>query len=238
MAFFMRLSMIVLFTGSWLSAQPARSDVRQIVTFLLVPGSSERVTSIYRDQLRPIYRDVTALRRLRVYREVESSEPLDLIVMSHYDGMVGMDSANGALRRPHTSGFSAFALYGEISRVTQSHHDQFVEMRPLLGDSAMSSGTLTVFEYVRLTPGSDRRFEEAVRRELRPREQRSGASLGSETGRLLVSDGWDYLRLHAIRSLGDWQRLLAARAGATTTHRLVAARKVIIVRADTTMGVR
>jgi hypothetical protein len=223
---------------SALPAQPAPGDVRQIVTFHFVPGGADQVLPIYRDQLRPIYTDVGALRRLRVYREVESSEPLDLIVVSHYASMAGMDSANGALRTPHRSGASAYALYGAISRHTQAHHDQFVEMRPALSDTVPSTGVLTVFEYLRLVPGAGSRFERTVRDVLRPSERKSGASLGSATGRLLVSDGWDYLRIHAVPSLGAWQRVLQARSAARAADRWVAARKVIIVRADTTMGVR
>jgi hypothetical protein len=221
-----------------LHAQPVRGEVRQIVTFLFTPGGGDQVLPIYRDQLRPIYADVGPLRRLRVYREVESSEPLDLIVVSHYSSMAGMDSANSALRGTHRSGASAFALYGAISRHTQTHHDQFVEMVPELSDSLPASGVLTVFEYIRLSPGSATRFEQQLRRHVRPRERASGASLGSETGRLLVSDGWDYLRVHAVSSLGSWQRLLHARQLRHDGSDPVAARKVIIVRADSTMSVR
>lgn len=224
-----------------LTAQPATGEVRQIVTFLFQPGGLEQALPVYARALRPIYTDLAALRRLTGYREVESSEPLDLIIVSHYGSMAGMDSANAALRLPHASRPSALALYGTLSRLTQHHHDQFVEMRPALSDTLPTNTLLTVFEYVRLVPGGHARYEASLRESLRPLERRAAHTLGSETGRLLVSDGWDYLRLHAVRTLADWhnyQRAVWDAPAAARNAALVSARKVIIVRRDTTIGVR
>jgi hypothetical protein len=218
----------------------APGDVRQVVTFLFQPGALPQGLAIYADRLRPIYADVPALRRFRAYREVESPEPLDLVVVSHYAGMAGMDSANAALRRPHTSGESAFALYGALSALLQHHHDQFVEMRPAVSDSLPDARGLTVLEYVRLVPGAHARYEARLASHGRPLERRLPL-LGSETGRLLVADGWDYLRFHVVRSLGDWHAVERARWAAEPAlglAPLVAGRKVILLRADPTLGVR
>ena len=68
-------------------------EVRQIVTFQFAPGRMAEALAIYRDQLRPIYEGIPALLRFRGYSEAESPEPLDLIVVSSYRGMAGMDLA-------------------------------------------------------------------------------------------------------------------------------------------------
>jgi hypothetical protein len=98
-------------------------EVRQIVTFLFQPGRAADALAVYEQQLLPIYADTTPLLRFRAYREAESPEPLDLVIVSAYAGMAGMDAANAALRRPHRSGRSAFQLYGELSRMTVTHHE-------------------------------------------------------------------------------------------------------------------
>jgi hypothetical protein len=219
----------------------ASSDVRQIVTFLFQPGRAGEALSIYEKQLKPIYTDVAPLRRFRVYREVESPEPLDFVVISSYDGMAGMDAANEALRRPHASGQSAFALYGTLSAMTQTHHDQFVEMLPALSDTTADDADLTVFEYVRVAPGAQARFSTLLRTFIRPFERARGLYVWSETGRMLVSDGWDFVRIYGIRSLADWQRareqLRTSRHGSALDG-LIAARKTLILRRDSRLSVR
>ena len=109
-----------------------RSDVRQIVTFQFVPGMTDSATAVYRRELLPAYRADTAMRRFRAYAEAESPEPLDLIVISHFDGMAGMDASNATLRTLKPGGRSVFQWYGVLSGITQRHHDQFVEMLPAL----------------------------------------------------------------------------------------------------------
>lgn len=219
------------------AAEPA--EVRQIVTFLFVPGRAAEAQLVYQDQLRPIYQALPDLLRFRGYGEVESPEPLDLVVVSSYRGMAGMDRANHGLRRPRSSGPSALALYGMLSAMTQRHHDQFVEMIPRLSDSAPGPSRLTVFEYLRLVPGSQLAFEDQLVR-LRAAETAAGVVLWSETGRLLVSDGWDYLRIFGIGSLGDWHRYLTELRGteaAVAVSSRVAARKTILVRELPAIGV-
>ncbi|MCU0649970.1 MAG: hypothetical protein MUF00_18405, partial [Gemmatimonadaceae bacterium] len=138
----------------------ATGDVRQIVTFLLAPRAMPQVQAIYADSLRPIYARVPQMLHVRGYREVESPEPLDLVIVTKYASMAAMDSANRALR-----GFGTFALYGAISALAQHHHDQFVAIDPRVSDPprADSSTALTVFEYLRITPGNAAKYLELLR---------------------------------------------------------------------------
>jgi hypothetical protein len=216
-------------------------EVRQLVTFLFQPGRSADAMMIYEQKLKPIYTDVTPLLRFRAFREAESPEPMDLMVMSSYAGMAGMDLANDALRRPHPSGQSAFALYGALGAMTQTHHDQFVEMLPALSDTATDSATLTVFEYIRVSPGRQGLYERGLLNEVRPHERTNRLYDWSETGRMLVSDGWDYLRIFGVKSLGDWHRYKRGTRGQGfqfAADTVVAARKTIILRRDGRLSIR
>lgn len=217
------------------------TEVRQIVTFLFQPGRTAEAVTIYEQQLKPIYTDNPALRRFRAYREAESPEPLDLVIISSFDGMAGMDASNEALRRPRAPGPSAFALYGTLSSLTQTHHDQFVEMLPTLSDTATDGAGLTVFEYLRVAPDARSRFHALLAGSIRPFEQQRKVYEWSETGRMLVSDGWDFVRIHGIRSLADWQRyreqLRTAPAGAQL-EAMITARKTLILRRDSRLSVR
>ncbi len=233
-----RLAVVPLLTSLVLSPCAAGAQqVRQIVTFLFQPGRGGDALRIYEEQLKPIYIGNAPLKRFRAYREAESPEPLDLVIVSSYDGMAGMDAGNEALRTAPASGPSAFQLYGTLSAMTQSHHDQFVEMIASLSDSvAGDTAQLTVFEYYRVTPGMHQRFELQLSA-LRDGERANRPYLWSETGRMLVSDGWDYLRVFGIRSLGEWHSY-RTRTRRSTADGLIAARKTIIVRGIPALSVR
>ena len=224
---------------------PPTAEVRQLVTFLFAPGRAEEARLIYEKSLRPLYSAQTQLLRFRAYHETESPEPLDLIVVSSYAGMAGMDAASSGLRRPGADGITALQWYGTLSAMTQSHHDEFVLMLPGLGDSraaaADTTASLTVFEYVRVTPGSQAAFERLLETRLRPFEQANTPLRWSETGRLLVGDGWDYVRSFGVRSLADWQAYrIALWQGSIwpALGPLIVAQKTIIVRNDPRLGVR
>ncbi len=221
---------------------PSRpTEVRQIVTFLFQPGRTAEAVTIYEQQLKPIYTENAALKRFRGYREAESPEPLDLVVISTFDGMAGMDASNETLRRPGASGQSAFALYGTLSSMTQTHHDQFVEMLPALSDAATEGSGLTVFEYLRIVPDARTRFTTLLFGSIRPFEQQRKLYEWSETGRMLVSDGWDFVRIHGIRSLADWQRYREQLRGAPMGPQMegmITARKTLILRRDPRLSVR
>jgi hypothetical protein len=224
-----------------ITAATTGGDVRQIVTFLWQPGSSETATSIFERSLKPIYTGIPALKRFRAYREVESPEPLDLVVVSTYDGMAGMDAANAALRTPGASGESAFAIYGRLSALMQQHHDQFVEMLPAMSDSVVEGSELTVFEYLRVAPGAQAKYATMLFTFIRPFERSRGLYAWSETGRMLVSDGFDFVRIYGIRSLGEWQRYrerMRTAPQVAALDNLVAMRKTIILRRDARLSVR
>lgn len=237
------LSVAVLPTSELVQveAEPtAEPEVRQIVTFRFAPGRSAAALAVYREQLKPIYQAIPDLERFRGFSEVESPEPLDLIVVSSYRGMAGMDRANRDLRKPGPNGLSALALYGNLAGMTESHHDQFVEILPAVSDSGTGGG-LTVFEYIHLLPGHAGLFEALLARRVRPFERRQGIPTQSVTGRMLVSDRWNYLRIHQIASLGDWHRYRQAlrRAGLESQlDGMIAAQKTIIVREVPEIGVR
>ena len=223
------------------SPKLVQAEVRQIVTFLFAPGKSAEAMAIYEQQLVPIYSDVASLLRFRGFREAESPEPLDLVVVSSYRGMSGMDAANESLRRVGASGQSAFTLYGALSALTQTHHDQFVELIASLSDTAAIVGGLTVFEYTRVAPGAHARFEAQLANHVRPFERAEHLLQWSESGRMLVSDGWDYLRIFGVRSLGDWQHYLQATRGASFQRELsslVVTRKTLLLRLDPRLSVR
>jgi hypothetical protein len=216
-------------------------EVRQIVTFLFQPSRLDDALAIYTQKLLPIYSDLLPLKRFRAYREAESPEPLDLVIVSSYNGMAGMDSANVALRVPHKSGQSAFALYGALSAMTHTHHDQFVEVIASLSDSTAERSGLTVFEYLRAAPGARRGYLSLLQRDLRAFEKAQGLYLSSETGRMLVSDGWDFLRIHQMASLEQWQRYqqqtrVSPYAGQLDS--MIVARKTLILRGDARLSLR
>ena len=245
----MRRTLAALIAAATLSAVPlaaqaggdAPGEVRQIVTFLFQPGRTADAVAIYERQLRPIYEDVTPLLRFRAYREAESPEPLDLVVVSSYRGMAGMDAANAALRTPHRTGGSAFALYGTLAAMTQSHHDQFVEMLPADGGTPDDSAGITVFEYLRVPVTQQRTFVSRMQTRIRT-ERTLGLFRWSEFGRMLVSDGWDFVRISHMRSLADWQRYSThdrQRADLSGDGEVEpTARKTIILRQDARLSVR
>ena len=124
--------------------------------------------------------------------------------------------------------------------MTTGHHDQFVEVVASLSDSAGPS-PLTVLEYLRLAPRGVEGFERLLSQRVRGFEQVRKLVLWSETGRMLVSDGWDYLRIFGVRSLGDWHRYQLELRAAPFHDDLqgrIAARKTIIVRELPDLAVR
>lgn len=223
----------------------SHADIRQLVSFHFLPGRADSAFSIYERLLVPAYRDDAAMLRFRGYREAESPEPLDLVVVSHFEGMAGMDASNRALRQITAGGRPVFAWYGALSELAQSHRDEFAEMLPELGDPAAAAsdttGGLVVIERVRVLPAERTSYERLIRARVRAVERARALVRWSETGRFLVSDGWDYVRFVGIASLADWQRYREAqeKSGAWgEVDRLVVARNTTIVRRAPTLSVR
>lgn len=229
-----------------LSAQlPIESrEVRQIVTFRFLPGQTAAALDLYRTHLSPVYREIEAMRTVRAFGEVESPEPLDLMIVTHYADMAAMDRANRDLRRPWSDHPPVADLYRQVSDLSLGHTDQFVEMISPPSVAAVPDGTLEVLEFLRLTPGSAGLFERQVLATVHPWEQQiemRDVVVRSETARFLVADGWDYLRTYAVRDLAAWQTYTTARArhpAIVQMQRAIAGRKTIILREIPDLRVR
>lgn len=201
-------------------------EVRQIVTFSFLPGRSAEAVGIFRDEALPLYRENPAMRSFRGFREVESPIPLDLVVVSSFQGMEGMDLSNEALGQLAADrGTSVGAIYGRISALAATHTDQFAEMIPNLGrgDPTATRLTAVVWYQIDHTVLSD--FETAL---IRLAAFENDDDIPSATGRMLLSDGWDYVRFLGFESLAAyqdyWTTIRAARdyeilAGATVRRR-------------------
>ena len=187
------------------SAQvPIEGEVRQLVTFRFLPGMAAEANALYRARAIPLYEQDEAMLSFRALREVESPVPLDLIVVSSFQGMAGMDESNAALSRlAEASGSSIGAIYGNIGQFTESHHDQFVEMLAPMVNGDPSTKRLVALVWYRVLPGETSSFERSLEMDIVPWERRR--SVPTSTGRFLVSDGWSYLRFLGFDSLADYQ---------------------------------
>lgn len=184
---------------------PTEGEVRQLVTFRFLPGRAQDAFELYRRDAIPLYQRDPAMLSFRGLREVESPVPLDLVVISSFRGMAGMDESNQALRALATSsGTSIGAVYGAIGASSSSHDDQFVEMLPRLGSGNPTRHRLVALVWYRTEPGQERAFEEIVASRLVPWERARGQT--GSTGRFLLSDDWSYLRILGFDSLGEFHK--------------------------------
>ena len=218
-------------------------EVRQLVTFRHLPGQSPASLQLYREHLVPIYREVEAMRMVRVFREVESPEPLDLMVVTHYADLAAMDRANLQLRRPSPDHPPVGELYQRLSDLSLGHHDQFVELISPPAVASVPDGTLEVLEFFRLDRSVATIFERIVLDTVHPWEQQQEVRdlvFRSETARFLIADGWDYLRTYAVPILGAWQRYvtLRARQSALSAIAVTTSRKTMILQEIADLRVR
>lgn len=219
-------------------------EVRQLVTFRALPGQLSAILDLYRSQLMPIYRDIEPMQHVRAFGEVESPEPLDLLIVTHYADMAAMDRANRDLRRPVVDRTPVGQLYAQISNLTLGHHDQFVEVFSAPNFAPTPDGTLEVFEFLRVNPGLVDAFERQLLNVVHPWEQENAMKevvLRSESARFLVGDGWDVLRTYAVRDLAAWQAYATARGrhpAVASAQRMVSARKTLILREIPELRVR
>lgn len=210
------------------SQEAGPDEVRQIVTFSFLPGRSADGVRLFREKALPLYEANPAMRSFRGFREVESPVPLDLVVVSSFEGMGGMDESNAALRRLAAERETTIGgIYGEISAIASEHTDQFAEMVPGMGRGDPASTALTAVIWYQVHPDSAAVFETAL---IRLAAFEYDDEIPSATGRMLLSDGWDYVRFLGFESLGAyqtyWQTVTAARdygllAGSTLRRREV-----------------
>ena len=107
--------------------------MRQLVTFKFSPGKSRDAITLFRDEALPLDQETPPMLRFRGFREAESPEPLDLIVVSTFRGMAGMDASNRTLReRTEKANRSMGELYRRTGALTEHHHDEFIEVDPEL----------------------------------------------------------------------------------------------------------
>jgi hypothetical protein len=229
------------------SAQPLLEarEVRQIVTFRFLPGQLSAVLEIYATHLLPIYREIEAIRMVRLLTEAESPEPLDLMVITHYDTLAGMDRANDALARQVPDRPSVGELYRQIADLSLGHTDQFVELvSPATVTPVGEQPVLEVLEFLRIAAAGGPMFERHALSVVHPWEQETSIRdilLRSETSRFLIADGWDHLRTYAVRSLGAWQAYVTARSrhgAAFPFTRMIEQRKTMVLRELAGMRVR
>jgi quinol monooxygenase YgiN len=217
-------------------------EVRQLVTFKFEPGHTEEAVEIFRSKVIPLYVKTEAMIRFRVSREVESPEPLDLILVATYRSLAGMDRSNAELaQRARESGTSIGALYGSISDLSHHHHDQFVEILPAFSHGDPGSKPLTVFDSIRVIAGGGRELETLLASGVLPWEKGLDSLAGSETARFLIGDGWNYLRILGFENLSHLHDYLTAareEPWSQEMDRLVATRKRIVVRQEPDLAVR
>jgi len=229
-----------------LAAQmPAESrEVRQLVTFRFLPGQTRAALDVYRTGILPIYRGVESMRAVRLLGEVESPEPLDLMVVTHFADMAGMDRANQTMRALPPDGPTIGQLYQQVADLSLGHHDQFVEVLSAPNVAPAPDGLLEVLEFVRVSAGAHSAFERQMLQIVHPwEEDQPIRSLvpRTETARFLVADGWDYLRTYAVRDLAAWQAYSTARArhpAVYAANRLIEQRKTMILREIPDLRVR
>jgi hypothetical protein len=211
-------------------------EVRQLVTFRFLPGQTRAALDVYRTGILPIYRGVESMRTVRLLGEVESPEPLDLMVVTHYADMAGMDRANQAMRALPPDGPTIGQLYQQVADLSLGHHDQFVEVISPPVSAGTPDGLLEVLEFVRVSAGAHGAFERQMLQIVHPWEEDQplrSVVPRTETARFLVADGWDYLRTYAVRDLAAWQAYSAARArhpAVYAANRLIEQRKTMILR--------
>lgn len=224
---------ILLLHGCHRSQTEEAPEVRQLVTFDFLPGQGEEALRLFREEALPLYQADRPLLRFRAYREVESPEPVDLVVVSSFQGMAGMDDSNRTLsEQARKNGTTLAAIYGRIGDLTVSHRDELAEFDPSLCWGEVDKAKLLVLVSTRLVPGGLDGYRALLREEWISWERKSGILSGSETGVYFVSNGFRVLRTFGIDHLEDWQRYQSELRRTTTWRKadqLTAEQKEIIL---------
>lgn len=244
---------LALLAAGVTAAAPSRPVSAQRVDSLTVPEVRQLVTFRFNNMIpfgtRPalyglvdLYRATPAVERVRGYRETESPEEFDLLLMTSYQGLEGFERANAELRRQRSPGGTTLLTeYRRLAEASVWHRDQFIEMVPELAHEPHALADLHAFEWVRVVPGGHDAYELLLRNLVLPWERDLPAVRSSESARVLIADGWDYVRILGVPSLAgyhDYLRVLRTHVAWQETGRLVSARKTFIVREDSDLRVR
>ena len=218
---------------------PVEGEVRQLVTFRFLPGRSGEGLEILRERAVPFYDNDDAMLSFRAFREIESSVPLDLIVVRGFRGMRGMDTSGERLRELATEqGTSMGAFYERMGAILAGHTDEFVEMLPGFGTGDPSATPRTALVWYRVAPGSGEEFERALAGVV---AWETDEGLPTSSGRFLLSDGWHYLRFLGFESLGDYQDYWAGVrtvAAHESVEQLTVLRREVIVSSVSDLAIR
>lgn len=205
-------------------------DVIQIVTFRFQPGQAADAIEVFRDQALPLYQENPFMLEFRGYREVESPEPLDLVVISRFAGMAGMDQSNDRLRSlAADAGMSIGSIYGAISEGSLGHTDEFVELTDGGSLGSMDGERLVLLEYLEIPsgPGPAGSLIQVMTEGL------EGAA-GGLAGNVVVANGWSHFRMSGVRSLDTVHRLARQWGNPTAAGDVPVARRkrVVLARLD------
>ena len=238
------VTLVLAFAIPGISAQRASletlAEVRQLVTFRFSSRGIFGPPTIA--PIVELYRQTPAVRRVRGYREAESPEPFDLILMTSYRGLEGFDRARQDLSGQRTrSGMTLAGAYQRIEQTTEWHRDHFIEMIGDLDHQTTTPPEFFVFEWIRLVPAARRAYELLLDTTVLPWEKNQTFLQSTETGRVFIGEGWDYLRILGFTSMAGYQDYLGAwrhhpEADALALH--VTDKKVFVVREDEGLRVR
>lgn len=217
------------------------AEVRQLVTFRW----AERVPFGMRpamDTLIDLYRQTPAVLRMRGFRESESPEPFDLILMTSYRGLDGFELARKQIAGQRTrEGRTMLSAYERLDQASDWHRDEFIEMLEDLEHRGTSEPQVFIFEWVRLVPASYRAYELMLQTSVVPWERDLTSLHLTETARVIVGNGWDYVRILGFPSLSEYHDYVTRwrdRAEADQLALHIANRKVIVVREDEALRVK
>jgi hypothetical protein len=234
------LATLLVAPAASVDAQAAvEGEVRQLVTFRFLPGRLGDATTVFTERALPLYEADDDMLSMRALREVESPVPLDMVVIRSFVGMTGMDRSNASLGRIAAErGTSMSAIYAEISELTVSHDDQFVEMLPELSTGDPAAHRLVALVWYRTLAGEQDRFERTLADVV---EWERASGIDATTGRFLVSDGWTHLRFLGFDSLGayhEYRSSVADTGGQIYLSGVVAKRREVILAPVPELAVR
>jgi hypothetical protein len=194
------------------------------------------------DSLLELYRETPPVLRVRGYREAESAEPFDLILATNHRGLEGFEQAMEQLAKRSTDRGVTFGVASRrIDEASEWHRDWWVELIEDMTHTGTGTPELHVFEWVRVFPSTQPAYELLLRSRLVPFERDQTNVRSSETGRVLIGDEWDYLRIVGFPSLSayhDYRRVLRDDQVSEEIGRFVALRKMFVVRQDGDLSVR